>query len=254
MIIIAGQPANAADISADFPTNGVERDIINILASSQHQYAYDSLNQLKFELSLRREIINAANALYRSNMGFEVFRKSTCNPAYWNRMNDGGFELKSGVRPSDAINDIFINSSKYSTECATAMVIVYYKALLSTYPQELFNQLFQTIYLMNWHRIDPLLKEIGMMQQENDYLPGDRRYFANPDVNPLTPEWQGENVIDMGNGLFYGHGMGKYNAERIIKELNGNRRRRATESAYLMDSAGRPNFKNLGNVYFGTTA
>jgi len=250
MIIIAGQPANIADISSEFPANSVERDIINILASSEQKYQYDSVNQLKFELILRREIINAANELYASDLNFKVFRKTTCNPAYWNRTSDGGFELKEGVKPSDAINDIFINSSLYGTECATAMVIVYYKALLSIYPEELFNQQFKTIYLMNWHNIDPLLREIGMMKQEKDYLPGDRRYFANPDVNPLTPEWQGENVIDMNHGLYYGHGLGKYNAATIITELNNNRKEDADDSAYLMDSAGRPNFKNLGNIYY----
>jgi protein-glutamine gamma-glutamyltransferase len=250
MIMIAGQPANVAEISNSFPANSVERDILRILASSQTKYEYDSLNELIFELNLRREIINAANALYQSDMNFKIFRKSTCNPAYWNRMSDGGFQLKNGVKPSDAINDIFINSSMYGTECATAMVIVYYKALLSIYPEQLFNQLFTTIYLMNWHNIDSLLKEIGIMREEPDYLPGDRRYFANPDVNPLTPEWQGENVIDMGNGLYYGHGLGKYDARTIISELNRQRRIGADTSAYLMDSAGRPNFKNLGNIYF----
>ncbi|MDF2632216.1 MAG: protein-glutamine gamma-glutamyltransferase [Caproiciproducens sp.] len=250
MIIIAGQPANIADISAEFPANSLEREIINTLASSEQKYQYDSVNQLKFELTLRREIINAANALYASDLSFKVFRKTTCNPAYWNRKSDGGFELKEGVKPSDAINDIFINSSLYGTECATAMVIVYYKALLSIFPEELFNQQFQTIYLMNWHNIDPLLREIGMMKQEKDYLPGDRRYFANPDVDPLTPEWQGENVIDMNHGLYYGHGLGKHNAETIISALNGNRREDADDSAYLVDSAGRPNFKNLSDIYY----
>lgn len=250
MIIIAGRSVDAAEISSAFPVNGVERDIIQILASSQAKYAYDAQRDLTFELNLRREIINAANELYHSNMAFKVFRKTTCNPAYWNRLNNGGFLLKEGVKPSAAIHDIFINSSMYGTECATAMVIIYYKALLQIYPEQLFNQLFPSIYLMNWHNIDPLLKEIGTMQEEPDYLPGDRRYFANPDVDPLTPEWQGENVIQMGNGLYYGHGLGKYDAATIISELNKNRRIGADTSAYLMDSAGRPNFKNLGDIYY----
>ena len=103
---------------------------------------------------------------------------------------------------------------------------------------------------MNWHKIDRLLREIGVMNKAKDYLPGDRRYFANPDVDPLTPEWQGENVIDMNHGVYYGHGIGKHDAQTIITALNDNRKQNAHNSAYLMDSAGRPNFKNLSDIYY----
>ena len=87
------------------------------------------------------------------------------------------------------------------------------------------------------------------MKKRMDYIPGDRRYFVNPDVDPLTPQWQGENVIDLDGELYYGHGIGIYNAETIIKELNKNRSEGADESARLKDSAGRPNFKKLADIY-----
>ena len=124
MIIIGNNPVDASTIGAEFPRGSVESTIIKILSESTQKYQYDSINELKFELQLRKEIINAANALYGSRLAFQIFRKSTCNPAFWNRTVDGGFELKSGVNPSDAINDIFINSSMYGTECATASRIV----------------------------------------------------------------------------------------------------------------------------------
>ena len=129
------------------------------------------------------------------------------------------------------------------------MMIVYYKALLNIYSEALFDESFSNIELMNWHHIDKLLKEVGLMKKRMDYIPGDRRYFANPDVDPLTPQWQGENVIDLDGELYYGHGIGIYNAETIIKELNKNRSEGADESARLKDSAGRPNFKKLADIY-----
>lgn len=249
MIFISDKEVKQADLDAQYEKNSVERFIINILASSSERYSYDSLDQLKFELRLRREIIAASYELNQSGLNFAVFRKTKCNPAYWNRTADGGFVLKEGVKPSDAILDIFKNGSQYSTECATAMMIVYYGALLNVYSESLFNKSFSQIELMNWHRIDKLLREVGSMKQRDDYLPGDRRYFRNPDVSPLTPEWQGENVIDLGNGLYYGHGVGIQKANIIIELLNKNRSEGADESASLADSSGRPDFKKLGDIY-----
>jgi protein-glutamine gamma-glutamyltransferase len=249
MIVIDNKPLDPAALTAEYPGDSVEKVIIKILSDSTEKYAYASLEQLKFELRLRREIINAANALNRSGMDFEIFRESRCNTDFWKREEDGGFTLKRGVKASNAIRDIYKNGRKYGTECATAMQIVYYKALLEVFPEEAFNKMFQNIYLMNWHRIESELRETGLMRKAKDFLPGDRRYFANPDVDPETPEWQGENVIDLDNGFYYGHGIGKHRADEIIRALNRNRRPNAEKEAYLMDSVGRPDFKRLYALY-----
>lgn len=166
MIVIADKEMRQADLEATFEEKGVEREIISILVSSSQQYFYDSLNQFEIELRIRKEIILASYELYKSGLGFAVFRKTKCNPAYWNRTKDGGFVLKVNIKPSDAIFDIFKNGSKYRTECATAMMIVYYMALLNVYSENLFNKTFPKIELMNWHRIDKLLREVGVMRQE----------------------------------------------------------------------------------------
>lgn len=249
MIIVNGMAVTPESLLAEYPEDSVEQKILRKLAASDTHFSYPSMDQLKFELRLRKEIIAASYELNRSGLGFEVFRETRCNPAYWKRLWDGGFALNDGANPAAAIADIFHNGSQYGTECATAMMIVYYGALLKVYGEALFNKTFPKIDLMNWHRIDRLLWEVGNMQRRDVYLPGDRRYFNNPDVNLLTPEWQGENTIDLGNGMFYGHGVGIYKAEAIIQELNKNRVPNADESAALLDSAGRPDFIRLGNIY-----
>lgn len=249
MIYVDNKPLDTVSLERDYGDGSVERKILNTLATSNTRYTYDSLGELKFELKMRREIIEASKALNNSDFAFEIFRESRSNPEYWIRQEDGGFQLKPGVKASDAIRDIFRNGSKYGTECATAMQIVYYKALLEIFPESAFNRLFSDIYLMNWHGISRELRGIGTMRPVSDYLPGDRRYFANPDVDPKTPEWQGENVIDLGDGRYYGHGIGIHRAGAIIDALNENRRPGADRDAYLMDSAGRPDFKYLWKLY-----
>lgn len=249
MIVLSGKPFDPSDLMKEYPGNSVERELLAAMSQSNGTYAYDTLDQLKFELRLRDSIVSAAEALYKSGLSFAVFHKSRANPAYWDRTDNGGFLLKRGAEPAAAIEDIFLNGDEYATECATAMVIVYYRALLDVFGRELFNRTFPKIYLMNWHSIDPLLREIGKPKQAADILPGDRGYFSNPDVDPETPEWVGENVIVLPGALYYGHGVGIRTAREIIAALNANRRRGDARPAYFMDSVGRPDFKKLAAVY-----
>lgn len=248
MINIAGKEIDPKTISGQYPPNGAEARIIEELAKSGEAYSYDSEGQLKFELKLRKGIVDASKDLNHSGLAFKTFRKSKCNPEFWQRTNEGGFQLQSGVKPSDAIRDIYDNGSQYGTECSTAMVIVYFKALLDVLPEELFNKLFSDIYLMNWQHLDPDLG-IVTVNKPKDYLPGDGRYFDNPDVDPLTPEWQGENAFDLGGGQFYGHGIGVTSADRIIEGLNSARIEGSDKTAYLMETAERPNFRSLYKKY-----
>lgn len=246
MILISGSPLSLSELAPEYPEGGVERQVLEAMHESAEKYPFDTLEQLKFELALRKEIVDAAKALNKSGLRFAVFYKSKCNPEYWDRTDNGGFQLKNGVKPSDAVRDIFQNSRQYATECATAMVIVYYGALLQLLPEETFNRLFPSIYLMNWHGLDPLLREMGTPRRVGDILLGDRCYFKNPEVSPETPELQGENVIVLPGGLYYGHGMGISDADRIIRALNANRKEGATESAYFVEGyAARPSFKRL---------
>ncbi|MEY7999282.1 protein-glutamine gamma-glutamyltransferase [Clostridium sp. Mt-5] len=248
MIKISGTELDINTIIDQYKNHSIERYTLNKLFSSVHIYDYNSLDELKFELNMRKNIVNASIELDRSDFSFSVFRKSRCNTDFWERTKQGGFLLKEGVKPSVAINDIYKNSRKYATECATAMVIVYYRAFLDSFSEKFFDATFSRIYLMNWYYVDDHLK-LHTSDTIADDLPGDCRYFQNPQVNPLTPEWQGENVIDLGNGKYYGHGIGIRTSDEIIAALNTRRIIWATESAYLLDSAKRPNFQQLAHIY-----
>ncbi len=256
MILISGDTFDISAIADEYPRGSVEQQLLITMSQSSHQYRFDSLNQLKFELRMRKETVNSAVALNRSGLRFSDFHKSRCNPDYWDRTPNGGFRLKDGADSARAIEDIFTNGSAYATECATAMMIVYYKALLNIFKHDAFNRLFPEIYLMNWRSIDPLLREVGKPRKVEDFLYGDRGYFKNPDVDPKTPEWQGENVIILPDELYYGHGIGIRPAADMIRALNNNRKKDATQSAYFTDTASRPDFNKLAAAYdrLGQTA
>ena len=249
MINISGKPVDLQTLARRYPPSGVEHACIAVMVNSRADYSYSSERELDFELALRRAIVEKAEALRRSGLKFEVFRRSYCNSRYWLRRADGGFELRRGASASKAVRDMYLNGRAYATECATAMQIVYYGALLDVASEAAFDVQFTGLRLMNWHDISPALRETGSMNRTTDYFPGDRRYFANPDVDLQNPEWQGENVIDMGDGTYYGHGMGRRRGAEVIAELNDNRRPLASRSAYLMNAAGRPDFKKLFAVF-----
>ncbi|NLW01712.1 MAG: protein-glutamine gamma-glutamyltransferase [Clostridiaceae bacterium] len=248
MIRIGG--ARVQDLSGIGPyrPGSLKRQVLDTLFNSGHTYDYSSVKELQFELDLREKIVRAAERLNSTRFGFEVFKNSRCNQNYWKRTPEGGFLVRSDVSPFMAIRDFYANSHLYGTECSTAIVIVFYLALTEILPEGLFNRLFSDIYLMNWKYLD---KDLGMRSYENlpDYLPGDCRYVKNPDVNPETMEWQGENTIQLLNGYHWGHGVGIRTIPSIISVLNRHRKPGARRSAYLMDLAIRPGYKYLYRAF-----
>ena len=244
MIKLNGIPVDA--MPAGLTPDSLQRSVFDALVQSPVTYDYARVEDLITEIRLRASIVTAARDLAHSGMSFKVFRDSKANPDYWRRNMVGGFVQRADVQPSDAINDIFRNGGLYGTECSTAMVIVWYKALLDIMPEALFNRLFPDIYLMNWEHLD---RDMAIVEDTaKDRLPGDARYFMNPDVDPLTPEWQGENVFYLGDGRYFGHGIGITGEEQIVRALNRERKPNATREAFLMDSVKRQDYAYISRL------
>ncbi|MUT64792.1 protein-glutamine gamma-glutamyltransferase [Paenibacillus sp. NEAU-GSW1] len=241
MIVISG--GNGAQWIEQMPLSQLEREIVRGKQLSRVVYRYDSPEDLRFELAMRQSIVNAAKALQESQAAFAIFEKSRCNEQYWSRTREGGFRLRSGVRPSDAIRDIFQNGELYGFECATAIVIVWYKAILDVIGDEAFNRYFTNLYLRDWNHDSDLW--LISTHDKDEAFPGDVLYFKNPDHDLDTPEWQGENVVKLEGNLFFGHGIGIETGEEIIAALNRQREPGAMTSAYLSDLVVYPNFEYL---------
>lgn len=243
MLLISGSDAGQVN---PFALTPVEREVLQAKQNSPVVYRYASMDELYFELRLRDRIVNASRMLQDSRADFAVFRNSRSNPQYWTRTENGGFQMNPDVRPSDAINDIFQNGEEYGFECATAIVIVLYKGVLDTIGEQMFNSLFNPLYLRDWNHDSDLW--FITTHNKNEALPGDVMYFRNPDFDRDTPEWQGENVVKLSENLFFGHGIGIESGEEIITALNKMREPGSTESAYLDDLVVHPNFKHLQTI------
>lgn len=229
------------------PENGlaaddIENKILLEIQKDPNFYYYRSLNELKFEITLRKNIISSAVAMNQSPVSFEVFSTSRCNPKYWTLTRAGGFSLKFDVLPADAIEDIYINGNLYGFECATAIMIIYYHAVLKSIDQYLFNRLFQNLYLYSWHADS----DLGIHSKNMDHiLPGDVIYFNNPDFDPKASWLRGENAVVLDDGTFFAHGIGIQSGKEIIDILNENRKPGSKTSAYQTTHVTRPSFNYL---------
>nr|WP_071317258.1 protein-glutamine gamma-glutamyltransferase [Anaerobacillus isosaccharinicus] len=227
MIQVAGRPFSL-DSTMDF--GEVEGVIIQQMLNSPELFSYRSMNELRFEINLRKNIMESAQEMSVSDVAFTIFETARCNPTYWNLTSAGGFLLRQGVRPSDAILDINRNGSLYGFECATAIIIIYYQAILKNIGRSRFDSIFQNIYLYSWHTNPDL--EIHYIYSKQ-FLPGDVVYFNNPEYHPYASWYRGLNAVELSDGTFFGHGFGIMTAEQIIEFLNTQRHPESRQSAYL---------------------
>jgi protein-glutamine gamma-glutamyltransferase len=218
---------------------GMQEDIYLALENSSSLYRYDNIHEFLFEVQLRENILNAAKMLQTSHVQFAPFTTSKFNPIIWKKTNYG-YLLHPDVLPSEAIMDIFFNSSAYAFECSTAIVIIFYKAVLDSISINSFNTLFKGLLVWDWHHD----RDLGIVTKNGrDFIPGDVVYFFNPEYD--RPVWRGENAIYLGGNYYFGHGIGIETAEGMINALNYLRKKNATISAYLLSQHTRLNIKYL---------
>lgn len=219
--------------------SGKQKEIYDQLDNSLTMFEYDTTFQLLFEIMLRENVIEAALKLKNAGAAFTSFKYSKFNPIYWTKVPNG-YLLNPNVLPSDAITDIYENGQEYAFECSTAMIIIFYKAVLDSIRLQDFNYIFRGLLVWNWNH-DSDLAIITL--EGSDFIPGDVIYFMNPDFE--KPIWRGENAVVLGNGLYYGHGIGIGSAEEMINALNTLRKKGSTTSAFMLQQHSRLNFKYL---------
>ncbi|WP_082234478.1 protein-glutamine gamma-glutamyltransferase [Halobacillus massiliensis] len=236
MIYISGSPFQPDSTESD------DKKIIQYMQASPSVFSFPSNREFNFEVTMRKNIMLSAEAMSKSSASFADFTNSRANPQYWSVTPFGGFQILPGVKPSDALLDIFNNGEKYAFECAGAMLMILYRAALLSIGERNFNQLFQGLFIYSWHSDSDL--GLNPVTTRN-LIPGDIAYFNNPQFDPATPYWRGENAVYLGNDQYFGHGIGVISSRELIDILNSLRMPGAYQSAYLTDLVVRPSFSHL---------
>jgi len=136
--------------------------------------------------------------------------------------------LKPGIlgSPAAAMRDIFEHGNKYAFECATAMMVIYHKAILDMVGDDVFDAMFTDpsyLKFFRWDEKDADYLACERMEDGKNFelVPGSHYYYRNP--NASDPAFGGENVLylgknDNGEHEFYGHGLIGSSDEYIVTE------------------------------------
>ncbi len=207
---------------------------------------------LRDRMRIGAAMVGACEDMDRAGHSFALIKDQTFSADCWTPSGNGAFALKPGVKPSDAVADIFANPSKYKFECATALVIVHYKAMLDLLGPKDFDAacaslrmgpwVYESTMAQNWN-IDGSGSVEADAARQSQLRAGDYTYFKNWEVSDTgrAAGWQGENVISLGGGRYYGHPFGIENGDHIVAYLNQNRNAGSTRSASMLQLQARLN-------------
>jgi protein-glutamine gamma-glutamyltransferase len=190
---------------------------------------------------------------------FQEAAVPTANPKYWNIANDRrlegaqGFKLKPGMRPSEAMDDLFKNPKQYAFECGMANNLVFARALQKLMGNERFDKNFDGLEVTP--TFDTAPGSIGRyleaggesgvpLKPGTRILPGEHRYMKNGQWDATSARdaaWQGENLTVLlkdpttRQQRYQAHDLGVVAHDAMVQHLDEHRASGATTSAYLTD-------------------
>jgi len=170
------------------------------------------------EIAFRARVVTAAKDLAASGASFSGSADGDrVNQKLWTMGFGGRMQVRKFLeggeigKPSAALRDIFDNGHKYGFECATAMMVIYHKAILDHVGDEAFDAMFtepKNLAFFRWSiEDDDFLDVKKLVHKPTPLMPGSHYYYTNPDASPENSAFGGENVLYLGEGQFYAHGI-----------------------------------------------
>ena len=205
------------------------------------------------DLVFRKRVVDAAHALAEGGASFSGSHKTDkVNKKLWTMGYGGRIQVRKFLpegeigKPSVALNDIFENGDQYGFECATAMMVIYHKAILDHLGADKFDALFsdpKMLAFFRWDIEDADYTAVKKLAQDpklatKTVVPGSHYYFFNPDASDENSAFRGENVIYLGNDQYYAHGIvgaeGTYivTEDEIMKTLSALRKPGASQAPH----------------------
>jgi len=247
--VLLGHLAGAKLLDANFDGKLDQNDLIFTEDASGKVNVKKIGQSLRDRVLIGSAMVNSAHAMAKAKHRFGDLE---VNPVCWDidEEDPTTMYLNPDFPPSVALMDIFNNPDLYQFECATALVILRYRAMLDLIGEEDFNRIASDLRIGVWDQEDHAAKvwevtgrsaggeDVPMAQGDKSRVtPGDYTYFKNWDVSPeaFRGGWQGENVIYLGDGMYYGHPFRVISGEKIVAYLNKHRNPGSARSASLLD-------------------
>ncbi len=221
-----------------------------VYKNSKGKVVKTTLGETRFEQGqLQLAIVKAAKDFWNAGVDFSgKWNTDRVNDQFWWKNYSGKMGVRMGQSPSEAITDIFKHGDKYAFECATATMVILHKAILDVVGPKDFDAKFDHFKLFRWQIKDADFLAAEKVGQLPGYQPGDHTYFKNPQFDPSNSAFQGENVIYLGDGQYFGHGIGLVSEQELVNDLNDLRAPNATKSAYRDNFELRLNAKKLAKL------
>ncbi len=188
-------------------------------------------------------VVNAAKKLAQAKTRFCSPWYMRFNPSFWELYKGDHYIVKEGQSPSAALLDIFNNKAFTPChECSTAIIIIFYRAILDLIGNEHFDRVFDQsdirkkliIGPMAYGRISNYITSIGAgnrratSSQAANFKPGSYGYVRNwshyNSESTYDDGWQGENIIFLGDGFVFGHPFGIEKLSTVIDGVDSHRR------------------------------
>ncbi|MFH1809672.1 MAG: hypothetical protein ABIJ09_13075 [Pseudomonadota bacterium] len=204
------------------------------------------------DLVFRKHVVDAAYALAAGGASFSGHHSTDkVNKTLWTMGYGGKMAVRKFMpdgsigKPSAALRDIFENGQQYGFECATAMMVIYHKAILDHIGDAAFDKLFsepRMLAFFRWDIEDSDFKDVKRLTMKPmPLVPGSHYYYKNPDASDANSAFGGENVIYLGDGKYYAHGCvgdeGTYiiDEKDLMRTLSALRRPGATAMPFRID-------------------
>jgi hypothetical protein len=187
----------------------------------------------KEDLVFRQRVVEAAHDLAAGGAQFSPSHQSDkVNSALWTMGYGGKIQARKFLpndqlgKPSAALQDIFDNGNAYAFECATAMMVIYHKAILDHIGADKFDALFsqpRMLSFFRWSIEDEDYTKVKKLVEDDKIIkqppkPGAHYYFLNPDASDENSAFGGENVLYLGDGTYYAHGIVGDSGSYIVTE------------------------------------